>query len=114
MEWIGLICLAFLLFYISYPGRVRDLERKVKKLEKKAKGEQSMSKIIEELVGCECVISSDEFMGIAGRAQLKCEVLAVDDEWLKISYIDKKDNLKVKIVRIDAVDSIELLEITVE
>lgn len=114
MEWLGLICLAVLLCCISYPGRVKDLECKVKKLEKKTKGEQSMSKIIEELLGSVCLINSDEFMGIAGHSQLKCEILAVDDEWIKIGYMDKKNNYKVKILRIDAVNSIELSEITAE
>ena len=35
MEWIGLVCLGLILCYSGYPGRVKTLESKVKKLEKK-------------------------------------------------------------------------------
>lgn len=35
-------------------------------------------------------------------------VLDVDDEWIKISYTEKKGNTKIKIMRIDAIDGVEV------
>ena len=34
MEWIGLVALALILCYSSYPGRVRRLETTMKKVER--------------------------------------------------------------------------------
>lgn len=35
MEWIGLVALALVLCYASYPGRVKRLEATIKKVESK-------------------------------------------------------------------------------
>ena len=59
MEWIGFIALAVLLCYSSYPGKVKRLEVAVKRLERKQRGENNMSKLINELVNTECKIKSD-------------------------------------------------------
>ena len=36
MEWIGLVALALVLCYASYPGRVKRLEATIKKVERQA------------------------------------------------------------------------------
>lgn len=69
MEWIGWLCFVILLYYSSYPSKVKKLERKMKKLEKNKKGDLNMSRVIKELVGKNCSIRID-----------------ADDEWIKQNF----------------------------
>ena len=45
MEWFGIAALLLLLCYSAYPGKVKRLEMKVKRLEKKQRGETYMATI---------------------------------------------------------------------
>lgn len=126
LEWAGGISLVILLCYSAYPGKVEKLERKLKKLEhnqkverlesqlkklgRNQKGEIIMSKIISELVGKTCIIKTDEALSLIGAQTLKCNVLDADDEWIKFTYTDRKQNTKTKILRIDSIDDIELID----
>ena len=56
MEYLGVLAFVIVLCYMSYPDKVKKLERKVKKLEKERCRESIMSKLIEELVGRDCKI----------------------------------------------------------
>lgn len=67
-----------------------------------------MSKIISELIGKECKIRTEEALVFAGNVEVSCSVLDVDDEWVKILYADKKGTNKIKILRIESIDNIEL------
>lgn len=108
MEWIGWVVFIIILFYISYPGKVRKLESKVKKLQIKQKGDKKMSKIINDLIGKQCKIETEDLII---NDNFDCTVLDCDDEWIKITYTDKKNNVMTKILKIDAIDSIELKNI---
>lgn len=107
MEFIGWISLIIILCYSSYPGKVKKLENKVKKLERNQKGDYEMSKIISNLIGKECKITTEEVL-LAGSTEVNCSILDVDDEWIKILYADKKGINKIKILRIESLDNIEL------
>ncbi|MBE6055025.1 MAG: hypothetical protein E7212_14205 [Clostridium sartagoforme] len=108
MEWIGWFSLIIILFYSSYPGKVRKLEKKVKALKKKEKGDFKMSKIISSLVGERCKIETED--GFFGDSMgVTANVLEVDDEWIKVSFTDKKGINKVKILRIESIHNIELI-----
>lgn len=109
MEWIGWISLIILIFYSSYPDRVKKLEKKIKVLEKNKKGDTEMSKIIASLLGESCKIETDEALSFNGSTDIVANILEVDDEWIKFYYVDKKSVTKVKILRIDSIDSIEIL-----
>jgi hypothetical protein len=100
--------LIIILCYSSYPEKVKKLENKVKKLERNQKGDSEMSKIISELIGKECKIRTEEALVFAGNVEVSCSVLDVDDEWVKILYADKKGTNKIKILRIESIDNIEL------
>ena len=104
MEWMGWIVFAIVLCYASYPGRVRKLESKVKKLQTKQKGDVKMSKIISELIGKQCKIETEDII----NGSIDCTILDSDDEWVKLTYTDKKNNMFTKILRIEAINSIEL------
>ena len=110
MEWVGFIALAIMLCYAAYPGKVNRLETKVKRIERKIGGESSMSKLINDLVGSSCKIKSDEALALVGGTEIDCTVLDADDEWIKVTYVDKKGNTKTKILRIETIESVELSE----
>ena len=103
MEYLGVLAFVIVLCYMSYPDKVKKLERKVKKLEKERCRESIMSKLIEELVGRDCKISSEKGINFVGKTEFDC-----DEEWLKISLKDKKNQEIVKMIRVEDVDEIEV------
>ena len=107
MEYCGIIALVLLLCYSAYPGKVKRLESKVKRLEKKQKGDNYMSQLI---VGEQCTIKSEAILNFAGKTELSCTILDADDEWMKICYTDKKNKQVTKLLRIEAIDEIEIEE----
>jgi hypothetical protein len=78
MEYCGIIALVLLLCYSAYPRKVKRLEAKVKQLEKKHKGDNYMSKLIDDLVGEQCTIKSESILDFAGKTELSCMVLDAD------------------------------------
>ena len=81
MEYLGVLAFVIVLCYMSYPDKVKKLERKVKKLEKERCRESIMSKLIEELVGRDCKISSEKGINFAGKTEFECHVMDCDEEW---------------------------------
>ena len=69
-----------------------------------------MSKLIAELVGKSCKIKSDDALHPVGKEEMLCCVLDVDDEWIKISFTDKKGKQMTKLIRIEKIDEIEIVE----
>lgn len=110
MEWVGLVALGLILCYSSYPGKVKRLETTIKKLERKQRGEDSMPKLISALVNKECKIKSDDALRLTGTTEIKCLVLDVDDEWIKVHFEDKKNKQVTKLLRIENIDEIEVIE----
>ncbi len=107
----GWILLSFLLL-IYYISKVEKLEKQVKKLEKKKKEEKEvnkMSKLIKDLVGKKCRIKLEENINTLGAGHYICDVLDVDDEWIKISVQHKKEGKIVALIRIDSIDNIQEL-----
>ena len=100
-------CLLLILCYSAYPGKVKRLEAKVKQLEKKQIGVAYISKLINDLIGKRCIISSESVFSLAGKTELSCKIIDADDEWIKICYTERKDKQVVKLMRIENVDSIE-------
>ena len=110
MEWIGLVALALILCYSSYPGRVKRLEATMKKVERQQRGENTMSKLISGLVQKECKIKTDDALQLVGSTELLCQVLDADDEWIKVSFTDKKKNQITKLLRIENINEVEIIE----
>ncbi len=109
MEWAGWVALMILLFYSSFPGKVRKLEKELKKLKKKQQGGNDMSKIINQLIGKNCKILADQESFFDGSLNVECMVLDADEEWIKFTYTDKKNMVITKILRIDSIENIELI-----
>lgn len=110
MEWVGFIALALVLCYSSYPSKVKHLEATVKRLERKQRGENIMSKLINELVNTECKIKTDDALQLVGSTEIMCFILDTDDEWIKIRFTDKKKNQITKLLRIENINEIEVIE----
>lgn len=112
MNWMIWVCFIFIMFYSSYPGKVRKLENRVKKIERNEKrnekGGDVMSNIIKSLIGKECKIRIDEDF-LVGNIIENCLVIDADEEWIKLSYKDKKGCTKIKIIRIDLISNIEMI-----
>lgn len=108
MEYLGIIALLLLLCYISYPGRVRKLERKVKKLGTRQSGGSAMSKLISQLIGKNCTLKTDENLDFSGSSELNCTILDADDEWIQCRCTDKKGNVTTRILRIDSIEQVLL------
>lgn len=110
MEWVGWFALIIVLCYSSYPGKVKKLERQVKRLKRRQEGDNNMSKMINELIGKKCIIkTTDDAISLVGSDAIDCTVLDADDEWVKITYTDKKNNIRTKILRIEVIDNVELI-----
>ena len=56
MEWFGIVALLLLLCYSAYPGKVKRLETKVKRLEKNQRGVAYMSNASEYSIGMPFVL----------------------------------------------------------
>ena len=92
MEYCGIIALVLLLCYSAYPGKVKRLESKVKRLEKRQKGDNYMSQLIDNLVGEQCTIKSEAILNFAGKTELSCTILDADDEWME-DYLKNCKNI---------------------
>ncbi|TCK98737.1 hypothetical protein EDC19_1172 [Natranaerovirga hydrolytica] len=117
MEFFGLIAFVLLLAYSSYPARVKKLERKLNLIKRKMKGDYTMSKLMQTLIGEKCLIkveNEENALASIGSATLICTVVDVDDEWAKVTYKDKKEVVKTKMIRIDNIGSIELMNPSIE
>lgn len=120
MEACGFIALMILIYCYSYPGRVQKLEKKVKKLEqsknlwqrnKEEKEENKMSRLVQDLVGKKCrVETEDDTFVLAGSGLVVCDVLDADDDWVKLAYEDKKNGRITKLVRIDTIVTVDIVE----
>ncbi|HFI0701350.1 TPA: hypothetical protein ACGO3H_000805 [Streptococcus suis] len=98
MELLLWIAFAYLLFtYLSERKKVKQLQARVKKLQKTTKGENQMSVLLKELVGSKAKIRFDEEFSIA----YEYTILAVDEEWVKISRELANGELETKLVRVD-------------
>ncbi|MBB6625257.1 hypothetical protein H7E67_17725 [Clostridium gasigenes] len=110
MEWVGLMALGLILCYSSYPAKIKKLETKLKNIERNMKGENSMSKILSKLINSKCKLITGEYLAITSSKEIECTILDVDDEWIKFTFTDKKGIPKTKIMRIDSIDRVDLLD----
>ena len=89
-------------------------KEKIKVLKGITKGENVMSRLIDDLKGQKCLISCDNIQPSIRNTIVECQIIDVDDEWVKISFIDKKDKKsinisKTTIIRIENILNIEII-----
>lgn len=67
-----------------------------------------MSNMLLGLKNCCCSIKNDEAEYLTGSADIVCEVLDIDDEWIKIFYTDRTGQRVVKVERVDSILSVKI------
>lgn len=67
-----------------------------------------MSKMLLDLKGCCCSIKNEDAEYLTGSPDIVCEVLDVDDEWIKIIYTDKSGHRIVKVERTDSIWNVQV------
>lgn len=90
-----------IIFYLDHTQKVKKLENKIKKLERKEKGNIDMSRLLQELIG-----KSPTIVGQVFGTNL-WEVVDVDEEWVKLRHVDKKGKEKFKLQRIEDIQTVE-------
>lgn len=108
MEFFGVMAFILVLSYSDYPSKTKKIARELKRLKRKLKGENEMSKLLSELVGKDCEIKMEEDTISFASTDLICTVVDVDDEWLKVILKNQKDKLVEKLIRVENIESIEL------
>lgn len=68
-----------------------------------------MSKVLISLINQECILKSEDGIWFNGNVDFKCKILEVDDEWVKLSFINKKGENKIKVIRSESIASIEFI-----
>lgn len=103
MDFLSLLAFFFVITLIDLPSTVKKLKRKINKIELKIdRGESSMSNILKELEGKKCkIIFESDF-----SSKLLCQILDVDEEWIKLLEVNKKGNKTTKIIRVDNIKEI--------
>lgn len=98
---VAAFCIAVCM--LGFPGRVKKLERKIRKREHEEEGGGAMSELLKQLEGTKCKIR------LASGAQLPgdCLVLAVDEDWIKVRITNKKGIDTTKLLRTE-----DLAEVT--
>ena len=90
-----------IIFYLDHTKKVKKLENKIKKFERKEKGNKEMSRLLKELIGKKPTIIGQVF------GTDNWEVVDVDEEWVKLRRVDKKGKEKFKLQRIEDIQTVE-------
>ena len=90
-----------IMYYIYHSQKVKKLENKIKKFERKEKGNTEMSRLLKEMIGRTPVIVGQLF------GTDNWEVVDVDEEWVKLRRVDKKGKGKFKLQRIEDIQTIQ-------
>ena len=99
--WVVVFILFMIFFYSNNSKKIKKLENKIKKFERKEKGNTEMSRLLKELIGRTPVIVGQLF------ETDNWEVVDVDDEWVKLRRVDKKGKEKFKLQRIEDIQTIQ-------
>jgi len=107
MEFFGLIAFVLVLANVS---RFKKIERDINSLKGNRRGKSDMTKLISDLKGQKCIITCEELNPFSGKkVSIECEICDVDNEWVKVSFTDKKGVPKTKIIRLESIYDMELL-----
>lgn len=102
---MGAVWIIFILFliiiYASSEKKIKRLNKRIKRLEKQVKGNQDMSRLLEELKGQTATVTVDGFGA-------EYEILDIDEDWVKLSRETNKQQKETKLVRIEDIQDIQL------
>ena len=99
--WVWIFFPFLVLIYSSQSKKIKRLEKRLKVIERKEKGNTDMSRLLKELIGRTPVIVGQLF------GTDNWEVVDVDEEWVKLRRVDKKGKEKFKLQRIEDIQTVE-------
>ena len=99
-SWI-LFILLLILIYTGSEQKIKKFNKRIKKLEKQLKGNQEMSRLLEELKGQTVTVTVNGF-------RTEYEIMDIDEDWVKLSRENKKKDKETKLVRIEDIQGIQL------
>ena len=102
---MGAIWILFIPFLIMvYAGsekKNKRLNKRIRRLEKQVKGNQDMSRILEELKGQTATV-------LVSGVGFEYEILDIDEDWVKLTRVNHKQQRETKLVRIEDIQGIQL------
>ncbi|WP_078139891.1 hypothetical protein [Streptococcus pneumoniae] len=99
--WVLGFILFMIFFYSNNSKKIKKLEKKIKRLERKEKGNAEMSRLLQEMIGKEPIITG-VYIGPDNW-----EVVDVDEEWVKLRSVDNTGKEKFKLQRIEDIQNVE-------
>ncbi|HFN6461275.1 TPA: hypothetical protein ACKCC3_001965 [Streptococcus pneumoniae] len=99
--WVLGFILFMIFFYSNNSKKIKKLEKKIKRLERKEKGNAEMSRLLQEMIGKEPIITG-VYIGPDNW-----EVVDVDEEWVKQRRVDNTGKEKFKLQRIEDIQTVE-------
>ena len=102
MGAIWILFIPFLvIIYASSEKKIKKLNKSIKRLEKQVKGNQDMSRLLEELKGQTVTVTVNGF-------GTKYEIMDIDEDWVKLSCDTINQQRETKLVRIEDIQDIQL------
>ena len=99
--WVWIFFPFLVLIYSSQSKKIKRLEKRLKVIERKEKGNIDMSRLLKELIGKSPTIVGQVF------GTDNWEVVDVDEEWVKLRRVNKKGKEKFKLQRIEDIQTVE-------
>ena len=69
-----------------------------------------MSNMLLDLIGQRCAIKNENEEYLTGHPEILCRLLAADEDWIKIAYVNKEGNRVLRMERIETVSSVTVYE----
>lgn len=102
MGAIWILFIPFLvIIYASSEKKIKRLNKRIRRLEKQVKGNQDMSRLLEELKGQTVTV-------LVSGVGFEYEILDIDEDWVKLSCENKKKEKETKLVCIEDIQGIQL------
>ena len=102
MGAIWILFIPFLvIIYASSGKKIKRLNKRIRRLEKQVKGNQDMSRLLEELKGQTATV-------LVSGVGFEYEILDIDEDWVKLSRENKKKEKETQLVRIEDIQGIQL------
>ena len=102
MGAVWIIFIPFIvIFYASSEKKIKGLNRRIRRLEKQVKGNQDMSRLLEELKGQTVTVTVNGF-------GTEYEIMDIDEDWVKLSRDTINQQRETKLVRIEDIQDIQL------
>ena len=102
MGAIWILYIPFLIIiYSSSEKKIKRLNKRIRRLEKQVKGNKEMSRLLEELKGQTVTVTVNGFGA-------EYEIMDIDEDWVKLSRVNHKQQRETKLVRIEDIQGIQL------